>query len=218
MKIEAVIFDLDGLILDTERLYRRFWREAARECGFEMTHETALELRSLDKTLAKELLNARFGDDFDYDEVKRHRIALMNEYVDKNGVSAKRGVRELTEYLRESGIKQAIATATNYERTNDYLDRAGVRGCFDTIVCACDLPHGKPFPDVYLYACEKLGVIPENAIALEDSPNGVKSAHSAGCSVICIPDGGNVEDCVKPIIYTSAESLIDVIGILRQIT
>lgn len=219
MDIQAVIFDLDGLILDTEKLYQRFWREAAGACGYDMSRETALALRSLDKTLARRLLCDTFGEGFDFDTVKQTRIRLMNEYVDEHGVQAKNGVREMTDFLRERGIKTAIATATNYPRTNDYLTRAGVRGCFETIVCACDLPHGKPFPDVYLYACEKLGVLPENTVALEDSPNGVRSAHAAGCSVICIPDGGDVDTEILPLICASAPSLgaaVDIIESLRK--
>lgn len=190
MSIKGVIFDLDGLILDTEKLYQRFWREAARKCGFDMSRETALALRSLDKTLARKMLCENFGEGFDFDLVKKKRIELMSAYVDEHGVEAKPGVRELTDHLRRSGIKTAIATATNYERTNDYLKRAGVRDCFELIFCACDLERGKPYPDVYLYACDKLGLSPSECIALEDSPNGVKSAYAAGCRVICVPDGG----------------------------
>ena len=217
MKIEGVIFDLDGLILDTEKLYQRFWREAAALCGFEMDRETALDLRSLDKTLARKMLEDRFGDSFDYEEVKRQRIALMNAYVNEHGISAKPGVRELTEYLRSSGIKTAIATATNYPRTDDYLKRAGVRACFGEIVCACDLPHGKPYPDVYLYACKKLGLEPSACVALEDSPNGVRSAHSAGCLVICVPDGGATEPAAEPLVIGSAASLLDVPAMLGEL-
>lgn len=213
--IEAVIFDLDGLILDTEKLYQRFWREAAQVCGYEMTFETALALRSLDKTLARKLLCDTFGEGFDFDLVKQTRIKLMSEYVDKYGVEAKPGVRELTEHLRRNNIKSAIATATNFERASDYLTRAGVCDCFKTIVCACDLEHGKPFPDVYLYACEKLGVTPQNCIALEDSPNGVKSAYAAGLKVICVPDGGKAESEVLPLVYAVAKTLTAVIGTLK---
>ena len=218
MKLQGVIFDLDGLILDTEKLYQRFWREAAGECGFKMSRETALKLRSLDKTLAKQMLCEAFGESFDYERVKQTRIRLMSAYVDEHGIQPKPGVRTLCEYLKSRSIPTAIATATNYERTNDYLMRAGVRDCFETIVCACDLPHGKPYPDVYLYACEKLGLAPSGCIALEDSPNGVKSAHSAGCNVICVPDGGQAEDEIKPLVFASACSLDDVIGIIQKIS
>ena len=207
--IRGVIFDLDGLILDTEKLYQRFWREAAAECGFEMDRETALALRSLDKNLARKLLTGKFGEAFDFDAVKQTRIRLMSAYVDEHSVSAKPGVREITSMLTDAGIPYAIATATNYDRTDDYLKRAGVRSCFETIVCACDLEHGKPYPDVYLYACSALGLEPSECAALEDSPNGVRSAHSAGCKVICIPDGGEPDAEVLPLVTGCAASLIE---------
>ncbi len=216
MKIKGVIFDLDGLILDTEKLYQRFWRKAAADLGYNMSQDTALALRSLDKNLARELLRADFGDDFDFDGVKQRRIDLMNIYVSENGISAKPGVRELTDFLAKKGLKTAIATASNYRRTDDYLTRAGVRSCFDTIVCACDLPHGKPFPDVYLYACEKLDLAPEECVALEDSPNGVKSAHAAGMTVICVPDKGEIEQEIVPLVYTYVDSLNDVINVISD--
>ena len=216
-KISGVIFDLDGLILDTEKLYQRFWREAAHRCGFDMTHETALALRSLDKTLARKLLNDTFGEEFNFDLVKSTRISLMNAYVDEHGVQAKPGVRELTDYLHTENIKTAIATATNYDRTDDYLNRAGVRDCFETIINACDLPHGKPYPDVYLTACKRLDLEPKNCIALEDSPNGVKSAHAAGCRVICVPDGERTDSEIQTFVYGIADSLLDVPRIIKNI-
>ena len=207
---------MDGLILDTEKLYQRFWKEASKKCGFNMPQEIALKLRSLDKTLAKKLLNDFFGENYSYEEVKAIRIKLMADYVEKNGIQAKEGVRELVDYLRENGYKIAVATATNYERANRHLTLAGVRDCFDNIICACDLEHGKPYPDVYIYACKKLGLKPEECAALEDSPNGVKSAYAAGCKVICVPDGGEVEEEIKPVIYGSVASLIDVVNMIEK--
>lgn len=212
--IKGVIFDMDGLILDTEKLYQRFWKEASKECGFDMPQEVALKLRSLDKNLARELLKNYFGEGYSYDEVKAIRVKLMADYVEKNGVEAKEGVRELVEYLRENGYKIAVATATNFERANQHLTIAGVRDCFDNIICACELEHGKPYPDVYIYACEKLGLKPQECVALEDSPNGVKSAYSAGCVPILVPDGGNADDEVLDIAYARVKSLADVRGIL----
>ena len=216
MELKAVIFDLDGLILDTEKLYQRFWREAAAECGYAMSRETVLALRSLDKTLAKQMLAETFGESFDYELVKQTRIRLMSAYVDEHGIQAKPGVEALCAALRRMGLPYAIATATNYARTDDYLTRAGVRGCFDTIVCACDLPHGKPYPDVYLYACEKLGAEPRFCAALEDSPNGLRSAHAAGCFTICVPEGEPEEEA-KPYTSAFASSLNNIPALLEEL-
>ena len=216
MKIKGVIFDLDGLLLDTEKLYQRFWIEAAAKCGYKMTKEQSLQLRSLDKDLAKELLSEWFGKDFSYQKTKDIRVKLMNEYIEQNGIEAKKGAKELAEYLREKSYKTAIATATNYERANYHLKLAGIRQYFDNVICASSVEHGKPFPDVYLYACRQLQLEPCECLALEDSPNGIKSAYSAGCVTVCVPDGGEAEEEINPLINYHAKSLVDVIEIIEN--
>ncbi len=216
MNIKGVIFDLDGLLIDTEKLYQRFWREASKECGYTMTREQALQLRSLDKNLAKQLLSEWFGKEFSYQKVKEIRIKLMNDYIEKNGIKAKDGAAELAVYLKENGYKLAIATATNYERTNYHLQLAGLREYFDNIICASNLEHGKPYPDVYLYACKKLDLEPCECLALEDSPNGIKSAYSAGCITVCVPDNSDEDDEINPYINYHAKSLKDVIEIIEN--
>lgn len=214
MKIKGVIFDMDGLILDTEKLYQKFWIEASKQCGYNMPREIVLKLRSLDKNLARELLQGYFGESYSYDNVKKVRVRLMADYVEKYGVEPKPGVRELVDCLREKNYKIAVATATNCERANKHLTLAGVRDCFDTIICACELEHGKPYPDVYLYACESLGLKPQECIALEDSPNGIKSAHSAGCVPILVPDGNTDDNEVDELLFAKVSSLYDVIKLL----
>lgn len=215
MNIQGIIFDMDGLILDTERLYQKFWKEASKQCGYEMSQKQALAMRSLDKSLAKKLLKEFFGDEYDYKKVHDLRVELMAEYISKHGVQAKDGVVELTDYLKENGYKIAIATATNYARANEHLTLAGVRECFENIICASDLKYGKPFPDVYLYACKSLGLSPESCVALEDSPNGIKSAYAAGCVPILVPDGCEPEEAALPYAYACVKSLRDVPAVLE---
>lgn len=216
MKIKGVIFDLDGLLIDTEKLYQRFWIEAAKKCGYTMSKKQALQLRSLDKKLAKELFSEWFGKEFSYQKAKKIRIELMNDYIEKNGVKAKEGAAELAGFLNENGYKTAIATATNFERASYHLKLAGIREFFDTIICASNLENGKPYPDVYLYACKKMNLDPCECLALEDSPNGIKSAYSAGCVTVCIPDGGEAEEEINPFINYHARTLTDVIEIIKE--
>ncbi len=217
MKIKGVIFDMDGLILDTERLYQKFWIEACENCGYNLSVTQALQLRSLDKNLARDLLKDFFGSNFSYEKVHSERVVLMNQYIEENGVQPKPGVRELTDYLKLNKYKIAVATATNYNRANVHLTLAGVRDCFNNIICACDLNHGKPYPDVYLYACEKLNLFPNECVALEDSPNGIKSAYLAGCVPVCVPDTVYPDNKTEKMCFSIVENLFEVKKILSTL-
>lgn len=215
--VKAVVFDMDGLLLDTEKLLVRFWVQAANEAGFPMEREHALSIRSLHRKFAVPFLRELFGETFDYFKIRSRRMELMNAYLAENPLELKKGARELLGYLNENGIRAAIATATDPERTRDYLTRTGIFDCFDKIVCATMVEEGKPKPDIYLYAARELGLFPEECMALEDSPNGVRSAASAGCATVMVPDLTPPDEELSELIYASAESLSGVIGILERI-
>lgn len=216
MKIKGVISDMDGVILDTEKLYVRFWCEAANFYGYPMERSHALSIRSMARPLAIERLKSYFGEDFDYYAVHSKRIELMDKYIEENGIEAKPGAELLLAYLKENGYRVALATATGYERTKEYLERLGLFKYFDEIVCASMVECGKPAPDIYLYAAEKLGLRPQECIALEDSQNGIKSASSAGCKTVMVPDLDEPADEIKPLLYDVADGLVDVIRILNN--
>lgn len=216
MKIKGVISDMDGVILDTEKLYVRFWCEAANFYGYPMERSHALSIRSMARPLAIERLKSYFGEDFDYYAVHNKRIELMDKYIEENGIEAKPGAELLLAYLKENGYRVALATATGYERTKEYLERLGLFKYFDEIVCAAMVEHGKPEPDIYLYAAEKLGLRPQECIALEDSQNGIKSASSAGCKTVMVPDLDEPADEIKPLLYDVADGLESVIEILNK--
>ena len=215
---KAVVFDMDGLLLDTEKLLIKFWIQAANEAGFPMTRETALSLRSLHRSFAIPFLKETFGEDFDYLKIRSRRMELMSGYLSENPLELKKGAEELLGYLRESGIPAAVCTATDIERAANYLKRAGIYGFFTDIVCAANVEKGKPEPDIYLYCAEKLGMNPSDCIALEDSPNGVRSAAAAGFKTIMIPDLSEPDDELMHLIYAKAESLSEVIGIIKDHT
>lgn len=215
--IKAVIFDMDGLLLDTEKLLVRFWVRAANELGFPMTREHALSLRSLHRNFAIPYLKELFGESFDYKTVRTRRMELMNEYLSNNPLELKDGAVELLSYLNCSGIPAAVCTATDCERAREYLSRVGIYERFDKIVSAAMVEYGKPSPDVYLYAVRQLGLLPGECMALEDSPNGVRSAAGAGCVTVMIPDLTEPDEELQRLIFARADSLGGVIDIIEKI-
>ena len=214
--IKAVIFDMDGLMLDTEVLLNRFWRQASRDLGFEMKPYHPLAIRSMCRAYAEGYLKRELGEDFDYSAVRTHRIELMNAYLAEHGIPKKKGLDELLDWLCSEGIKAAVCTATDLERTRKYLTEAGVLEKFDELICGNMVKVGKPAPYIYLNACEKIGLPPCECMALEDSPNGVISAAVAGLNVVMIPDQTQPSDDIKPLLYGCCESLDKVIDLLKK--
>lgn len=208
--IQAVIFDMDGTLIDTEKYYRIFWPKALAEFGYHMTDEQALSMRSLGRPFAPAQLKKWFGEDLDYYAVRKRRKDMMEECLDREGIRRKPGALKLVQRLREDGITTAIATATDPERTAKYLKLTGLEGYFDRLISATQVKEGKPSPDIYLFACEQLGLAPEDCLAVEDSPNGVLSAYRAGCKVVMVPDQTRPEEEMKKYLYAVAESLDEV--------
>lgn len=208
--IKAVIFDMDGVLIDTEKHYNAAWCEAARSAGFDFTEQHALLLRSLDARLAAKLMKDIFGESFDYFAIREIRRKLVAERLAKYGLEKKPGLDELLDFLREKGIKTAVATATPIELTYQHLETIGVKNRFDRIVSAKQVPNGKPAPDVYLYACEQINEMPKNCIAVEDSPNGIKSAYAAGCRPVMVPDLTQPDEELAPMLYGVAKTLTDI--------
>lgn len=208
---------MDGLMLDTEKLLVKYWCTAANQLGFPMEKKHALALRSFSRKFAAPKLKEWFGEDCDYLEIRNLRVKLMKEYTDIHGIEKKKGLDELLAYLSENGYRTAVATATNVERAAEYLKQIGVYDKFEAIICGNMLENGKPCPDIYIYACEQLGLKPEECMALEDSPNGVKSASSAGCVTVMVPDlTAPGEEQLKSV-YATAASLADVPAVLERI-
>ncbi len=214
MKIRGVISDMDGVILDSEKLYVRFWCEAGNFYGYPMQPEHALGIRSMARPYAIEKLQGWFGESFDYDLVRNKRVELMDAYVSEHGIDAKPGAQELLSCLKEQGFLVALATATAKDRAEAYLERLDLLQYFDVVASARMVAHGKPEPDIYLYAAEQLGLKPQECLALEDSPNGVRSAHAAGCKTILVPDLDDPSGQLEGLLDGVADGLLDVIKFL----
>ena len=208
--IKGVLFDMDGIVLDTEKLYTRFWVEAAQSLGYPMTHEMALGMRSLSRQAGERQLKSYLGEAVDYHEVRETRIRMMSAFIEKQGVEIKPGIHELLAFLKENGIKTSIATSSPLDRTKKYLSQVDLVEKFDALVSGHMVEKGKPEPDIYIYAASNLGLKPEECLVLEDSPTGILAAYRAGCVPVMIPDQDAPDDEVRSRVYAVAANLISV--------
>lgn len=214
--VRGVLFDMDGVVLDTEALYARFWREAAAALGHTMSYQQALGMRSLSNTAGQAQLERYFGPGVSRAEFREKRIELMDAYIDVHGVDLKPGIRELLDFLDEKGIPAAITTSSPLERVERYLGPHGLLPRFKRLCSGAEVAHGKPEPDIYLFGAACLGVDPENCIAVEDSPAGVLSAYRAGCMTVMVPDLDQPDAETKKLLFAKADSLADIIDLIRN--
>ena len=213
--IRGVPFDMDGVILDSEKLYAKFWAEGCEYYGYHMTYPQALGMRSLNAQAGQEYLSSLFGPEITYPLVRAKRIERMDAYVEENGIEAKPGIFQLLDYLAARHIPYAITTASPNDRIQNHLGRLGLYERFDHICTAHEVPHGKPAPDIYLLGAKTIGVPPEYCLALEDSYTGILSAFRAGCLATIVPDLDQPGENILSIAYARADSLTDVIDLME---
>jgi len=215
-KLSLVIFDMDGLMFDTERLSIWAWEKAGKDFGYKITHDIMVEATGLDERNIVLYLKRHFGDSFPFYEIKRLESKYYNEYIKKNGVPVKEGLYDLLNFLKANSILRAVATSTYRKLAEECLFLAKVKDQFDLIVCGDDVEKGKPQPDIFLKVARKLNCVPSECIVLEDSENGLKAASRARMRTICVPDLKIPSKEVQKLIYRQFNSLIEVKSFLEQ--
>lgn len=213
---EAVIFDMDGVIFDSETLVFRCWNVVAEKYGVKDVEKVCTECLGINAVETKEKFLEHYGREFPYDEYKKEMAELFHKTAAEGGLELKPGVVELLTFLKEQEYKIALASSTRRAVVESELTAAGIISYFDEIICGDMVEKSKPEPDIYLKAAEKIGVSPDKCYAIEDSYNGIRSAHRAGMDVIMVPDMLPVNKEMEETCCHIFDSLFQVIELLQE--
>ena len=196
----ACIFDMDGLMLDTERLAVRLWLMAAAEFGYSLDESVPVSTVGMDDGATRRRILELCGQDFPYEKVRSRLDRIFTEAVDREGITHKPGLGHLLDHLDGLGVPLAVATSTPRSSAIARLRNAGILERFQALACGDEVPNGKPAPDIYLLAAERIGKKPADCIGFEDSDPGLRALAAAGIRSVF------VKDLVDP----SAETLLTV--------
>ena len=208
--LRAVVFDMDGLLLDSERIAYDIGRQVSLDLGIPWTHEVAMQMIGLNSREHESLLKGAFGDDYPLDA---HRAVFGLRYdavIATGSIPLKPGVLELFDALEAAGLPRAVATSTRRSRALPKLDAVGLLDRVHIVVAGDEVARGKPAPDIFLAAAERLGQRPADCLALEDSNAGVRAARDAGMRVVMVPDLLTPADDILSGGIPIAKSLLDI--------
>ena len=216
-KLDLVIFDMDGLMIDTEPISKEGWRQALAHYGFRMDEDFFSRLLGRGIDTARELMNDHYGTGFDFEKVREKRTAHMENHIKQNGLAMKKGLLHILNTLDQLGIKKCVATSTEWDSMERKLGSLGLLERFDGFVTGDQVQEGKPHPEIFLKAAKLIGVEPANCVVLEDSVVGVTAAYSAGMRPIMIPDMAQPDKATLSKFYARCEDLEQAAKVIESI-
>ena len=215
--IKAIIFDMDGLMIDSERVTFECYQEILKGMNLTMDEEFYKTLLGKPLKGIYQRFYDVYGNDFPIEDVIKDVHALMAKRFETEGVPIKTGLKSLLEYLKENNYKTIVATSSNRDRVDTILSQAQFTDYFDDSICGDEVTKGKPNPEVFLKSCQKLGVNVDEAIVLEDSEAGIQASYDAGIKVICIPDMKYPEKQYEEKTFKILKDLNDVTEYLKSL-
>lgn len=206
-EIKAVVFDMDGVLLDSETICDKSWKLAAKEYDFDPS-EIIKKCLGTNRQDTIRIISEDRGKDFPAEEYLNRANQLFHEIEFSSGIPLMPFVKETLEYLK-SRYRLCVASSTRNESVTRQLTNAGIINYFETLTTGDMVVHSKPDPEIYLLACKSIGMNPQDCVAVEDSPNGIKSAFAAGLQTIMVPDKIQPSDELLPKITKLCKSLDD---------
>lgn len=186
--MKAVVFDMDGVLFDTEIVCMKAWVAVAEKNGLPGMEEIFPQCIGCNSNDSKRIVLNAYGEDFDYQDFREQASVWFWDDIENNGLPVKPGAGEILDWLKSAGYALGLASSTKSSTVLHHLEQSGFGDYFSVVVTGDMVEHSKPLPDIYLLACRKLGVEPGQAYAVEDSPNGIRSAHAAGMRTLIVPD------------------------------
>ncbi|HJB14604.1 MAG TPA: HAD family phosphatase [Candidatus Blautia excrementipullorum] len=214
--IKAVVFDMDGVIFDSETLVIKTWEMVAEKYGFSNVEKVCRKCLGTNAEATRKIFLDFYGEDFPYDKYKKEMSSLFHQYAAGGKLPKKTGVTEILEYLKENNIKTGLATSTRKDVVLKELDEGGILPFFDAVVCGDMVNRSKPEPDIYLEACRQLQTDPSLCCAVEDSYNGIRAASRAGMRAIMVPDIAEPTEEMKELAECILPSLLEVKKYLEE--
>lgn len=205
--IKAVIFDMDGLMLDSQRIATKAWKNAVSYYGYSLSDEDNLLLIGRNIVDSNEILYSLYGPKFPIEEIRKYARQLFSYYVKDDGIPIKAGLTKLLDFLDGKNISTAVATSTSRNDCIMNLNKCDLTHRFKVIVCGDEVSIGKPEPDLFLKVAELLQVSPEFCVVLEDSFAGIRAAKAAGMIPIMVPDLIEPNDEIKSLAHKVVPSL-----------
>lgn len=208
--IKGIIFDMDGVLIDTERISFNAYKTVLKDYNYEMDEQFYRKLIGKNIKGSKEIIINEYGEDFPFDEIYEKRVKICLDTIKKNGLIVKKGVQEIVDYLKDNNYKMAVATSTRRERAHERLKEIGILDKLDYVICGDQVENSKPDPEIFLKAAKGIELQPEECIVIEDSEAGIMAAHNAGIKSINVPDMIEPNDVVKRLAYKICNDLLEI--------